>query len=123
MVGRYVEIRGDLQTTLLNPVSTSVDGTEATIELPKWLNGAFGLQVVGAMEQPLLQIVPRVDSLDVFTTNGVRLTGDGFVEGDSIYDFGGGMITDTDVSVSPIDVTNGPTSNEQVNLHSSPYLA
>ncbi len=100
VVGRYVDDSGNVQVTHLNPSSATADGTQATIQLPTWFNGAFGLQVVGAVAQPLLQIVPTIQSIDVYTTNGVRVDGRGFVENGSSYDYGGAVKTDTDGSVN-----------------------
>ena len=120
LVGRYVDNGGTVRTVLLNPASVNGDGTEATLTVPNYFNGAFDLNVVGASLSALLQVVPQVTSLDVTSATNWQLQGRGFVEGnDSVYAFAGGSATDTSTSGSPINVFNiggNASDNDAVNL-------
>ena len=103
-VVRYFDDNGNLRNVLLNPVSASADGTQATLELPAFANSAFGLQAVGASAQPLLQIVPTLSTIDVAGNDFIRIDGSGLVEGDGAYDFSGTVVTDPDVSSTNVNV-------------------
>ena len=51
----------------LNPNSANVEGTQATVILKDYYNGAFDLNVFGSAASQLLQIVPGPD----FPTAGI----------------------------------------------------
>jgi outer membrane protein assembly factor BamB len=70
--------------------------------VPSYANGAFSLQLFGSSTQPLLQIVPTVQSLDVQDRS--VLYGSGFVEGASSYSFAGTVVADTPAVGNAIDV-------------------
>ena len=112
-VVRYFDVSGNLRNVLLNPVSASADGTQATLELPAFANSAFGLQAVGTSAQPLLQIVPTLSTIDVAGNDFIRIDGSGLVEGDGAYDFSGTVVTDPDASGTNVNVF---TSSTRVDL-------
>ena len=119
LVVRYSDTSGNPQAVRLNPTSVNAEGSEAIVQLPAYVNDAYGLQVVGAANQPLLQIVPTVSRIDVDTTNRLRFYGSGFVEGDdSVYDLGGTTTTDTEGPGGVIDVFTG--NNDSVLLQPPP---
>ncbi|MHA4866064.1 Ig-like domain-containing protein [Duganella sp. PWIR1] len=97
---RYVGHDGAPAMLRLSPISASADGTEATLVLPDYANGAFALQMFGSASQPLLQIVPTLTSIDGTSA----LFGSGFVEGATTYQFAGSSVADTAVAAG-IDVS------------------
>ena len=112
----YRDVNGTSQTVLLNPLFAAADGTSATLVVPSYANGAFTLQVIGAVVAPRLQIVPVVTNIDVFTTNYADLRGAGFVEGHgSVYQIGSTLVTDMSVS-DALDVTGFNQINDRVIL-------
>jgi hypothetical protein len=121
-IGRYLDNSGNEQLVLLNPIAVNQVGTEATLLVPEYFNGVFEIARFGSTDKHLLQIVPTVSDVGVYTTNAVRLIGSGFVEGDGVIDFNGTVVNDTDVSSSPIDVTSNTVGNQRVNLSSPPLL-
>jgi len=103
---RYVDTNGALQLVQLSPSGAALDGSSATLLVPAYANGAFTLQVFGSAAQPLLQIVPTVQGVDV--QDRTVLLGSGFVEGASSYSFAGATVVDTGVDASTnVDVQNG----------------
>ncbi len=94
LVARYVNTSGTLRFERLNPNSANVDGTQATVILEDYYNGAYNLQVFGSDASHLLQIVPVIDQADINSTNSVSIGGDGFVEGASTYTFPGQTVVD-----------------------------
>jgi membrane-associated phospholipid phosphatase len=104
---RWTDQNGNVKTTLLQPISASADGTQATVVVPPFANGAFGLRMLGTNSQPLLQIVPTLTS--VLDGDTLRLAGSGFVEGASTYTIGGVNVTDssTATGVNVVLGTNG----------------
>ena len=108
-VVRYLDDSGNLRNVLVNPVSASADGTEATLELPAFANSAFGLQAVGASAQPLLQIVPTLSTIDVAGNDFIRVDGTGIAEGDGAYNFNGTVVTDPDASGTNVNVSRSGT--------------
>ena len=104
LVARYVDTNGDLLYEIIRPDSVNASGTEATVVVKDYYNGAFDLRVFGASHASLLQIVPVVISVDLRSNNFVQIDGGGFVEGDGAYTFSDQMIVDDNPSSSPIDV-------------------
>jgi hypothetical protein len=98
---RWTEVGGAQQMTRLSPSAVSADGTSATLILPIYANGAFSLQMLGSANQPLLQIVPTLTSIDV--QDRTVLFGSGFVEGGATYIFPGTNVTDAPANAN-IDV-------------------
>ena len=90
---RWVDINGALQMVRLSPSTAAADGTSATLVVPTYANGAFSLQLFGSSTQPLLQIVPTVQGIDV--QDRTVLFGSGFVEGAGVYSFAGANVADT----------------------------
>ena len=117
IVLRYFDNNGNVQVTVVNPSFVNADGTEASLEVPSFLNGAFELLIPGSANQPLLQVVPTISSIDITSSNQARLVGSGISEGDSSYNFVGGVLVDPDGSFNTVDVfSNG----SQVNLNALP---
>jgi len=113
---RFVDESGVRRMVLLNPASAVGDGTSATLVVPAFANGAFGLQVFGSASQPVLQVVPTITSADIaFNT---VLFGSGLVEGAGTYNFSGNSATDTPADGSTnIDVlSDASIQNRRVNL-------
>lgn len=107
---------------LLNPSSVNAGGTQATVAVPGYFNGAFTLRVFGSSFTPTLQVVPVVTTVTVTGTHQLNLTGKGFVEGNnSVYNLAGTQVTDTSTSSTPIDVYYYSSyDNTGVNLSSLP---
>jgi len=120
VVGRYISDDGIEGIYLLNPTSTSVGGTSATVLIPDFFNGVFALNVVGSSSSPLLQIVPVLTSIQVRESYSkgtfTILAGTGFVSGnESVYAFGDELVTDGDV-----DFFSGGSPPQSVTLSPSP---
>ncbi|NML45874.1 phosphatase PAP2 family protein [Ramlibacter sp. G-1-2-2] len=117
---RWTDINGNPVMTKLSPTNASADGTRATLILPRDANGVFGLQVFGSTTQPLLQIVPVLDSYDV---SGTTLTvfGGGLVEGGSSYAFPGSTIVDasTDSNTDVYYNSDFSAQNGRVNFNNT----
>ncbi len=90
---------GETTYRILNPIYASPDGKTAILQVPKDANGAFGLQILGADLQPLLQIVPTIESYDV--SSHLYIYGSGFVEGALTAKFAGGEQKDTVANDKP----------------------
>lgn len=114
---RWVNSAGAPQVLVLKPERVASDGTSATLAVPAKANGAFALQILGAPNAPVLQVVPRLSAYEDFGA-GV-LSGAGLVEGSSTYRFAGATVTDLDKEGSA-DVQD---DNGRVRLGSSalPY--
>jgi hypothetical protein len=111
---RYLESgSGAVRMVRLNPSAAAPDGTSATLTVPDYANGAFTVQVLGASFQPLLQVVPVVDSFDV--NGNLYLYGRGFVEADARYQFAGATVTDSAAGSGP-DVYHSGGENRAVNF-------
>ncbi|MEY2842731.1 MAG: hypothetical protein RI920_768, partial [Pseudomonadota bacterium] len=97
-------ISGDVQTVKLSPSAVSADGRSATLIVPQYANGVYGLQLFGSASQPKLQIVPTVSSVDI--QDRTVVFGSGFVEGQSSYSFAGANVSDVeaDNATNTIDV-------------------
>ena len=117
VVMRYVDDNGNLRAIIVNPSFVNADGSEANLEVPNFLNGAFELLIPGSANQPLLQVVPTISSVDITSTNRAFLVGSGIGEGDGSYNFVGGTLVDPDGSSSTVDVFSSST---QVNLNPLP---
>ncbi|CAN7346405.1 Ig-like domain-containing protein [Pseudoduganella sp. LjRoot289] len=95
---RYTDYNGAPAMLRLHPESALANGTEATLLVPLEANGAFTLQMLGSSAQPLLQIVPTIDSFSAAGT----LLGSGFVEGATQYGIPGlAVITDSATTAGP----------------------
>ena len=81
MAAQYLDGNGNPRLVLLNPNSVNADGTQASLTLPSYLNGAFALRVLGAAAEPVLQIVPLLAAVTPNNQNDLTLRGEGFVEG------------------------------------------
>ena len=90
---------GAVQYDLQTVVAAAPNGTGATVLVPKSANGVFALQVLGATVQPVLQIVPTIQSYDV--SSHLYVYGSGFVEGALTATFAGGEQKDTATNVQP----------------------
>ena len=90
---RYTDYSGNLEMVRLSPSDAAADGTSATLVVPEVANGAFTLQVLGSASQPLLQIVPVLESYD--ENGSLNLYGAGFVEGASTFTLSGASYVDT----------------------------
>ncbi len=99
---RWVDNSGVQQVTVLSPVAASADGTRATLVLPLYANGAFGLQVFGSGSQPMLQVVPKLTGVEA--DGRTLLLGSGFVEGATVYGFPGTAVADTAGDGGEVDV-------------------
>jgi uncharacterized protein YjiK len=95
-IGSYY---GETVHRILNPIYAAPDGKTAILQLPKDANGAFALQILGSGLQPMLQIVPTIESYDV--SNHLYVYGSGFVEGALTAKFAGGEQKDTATNVQP----------------------
>jgi hypothetical protein len=106
----------DLQTVL----AAGANGTSASVVVPRSANGAFGVQLLGASVQPMLQIVPTIQSYDV--SSHLYVYGTGFVEGALTASFAGGEQKDTSPVGNPgpdIYSRNG-IDNSVVRLNGEP---
>ena len=91
---RWMDSAGTLQVSVLQPERVAGNGASATLVVPDNANGAFALQILGAPDSPVLQIVPR---LLAYEDSGANvLSGAGLVEGASTYRFTGVTLTDLD---------------------------
>jgi hypothetical protein len=99
---RWSDISGNPQMVRLSPSAVAADGSSATLIVPPYANGVFGLQLFGSASQPLLQIVPTLTSVDI--QDRTVLFGSGFVEGASSYSFAGASVADTPADANTIDV-------------------
>ena len=99
---RYTANDGNVYWELRNPNFANAQGTEATLELPNYYNGAFSVRRLGSGQEQVLQIVPRVDSIEVNGANSAMVRGQGFQEGNnSVYQFAGGQVVDADAGSGP----------------------
>ena len=101
----YVDSGGVGRVVVLTPVAASGNGTQATVVIPPGANGVGKLQVFGSSTQPVLQIVPVLNTVAANGSNLV-LNGAGFVEGAGTYKVGGASVVDSSVTAGP-DVTYG----------------
>ncbi len=85
---------GALRALRMSPDSVAEDGASATLALPGYVNGAVRMQVLGSSAQPLLQVVPVINSFDVSGSN-LYIYGGGFVEGGSTIGFAGATMVDS----------------------------
>jgi hypothetical protein len=113
---RYVDGSGATRMVNLNPIAAASDGTSATLVIPTYANGVFALQMLGASGQPLLQVVPVLDSYNV-SGGTLQLFGRGLMEGNNTrYQFAGDTLTDTAADSGP-DVFYGRAfDNDTVNI-------
>jgi large repetitive protein len=112
---RYVDSSGLEQMVLLNPVAAAEDGTSVTLVVPTYANGAFALRMLGASGQPVLQVVPVLDSYNI-SGGTLQLFGRGLMEGNNAsYRFAGTTLTDTAANDGP-DVYGYYVENGTVNL-------
>ena len=114
---RFVDINGAVQMVKLSPSTAAADGSSATLIVPQYANGAFTVQVFGAAEQRLLQIVPTLTGIDV--QDRTVLFGSGFVEGAGSYSFAGVSVSDSAAVGNDIDVYYDQASQNQ---NGSAYL-
>ena len=111
---RYVDSGGIQRMVLLNPTVAAGDGSSATLVVPGYANGAFGLQMLGASGQPLLQVVPTLSGYNVSGTT-LQLYGSGLVEANASYQLAGASVSDTLSTAGP-DVFYSGVDNAGVNL-------
>lgn len=112
---RWTDSVGEVRYSLLQPTSVNAEGTQAVVTIPAHANGAFGLHLIGTGSQPLLQIVPTLQTV----TDGdtvLLLRGSGFVEGASRYALGGSVVDDTAVNGSVDVQPNNGVENAQARL-------
>jgi hypothetical protein len=107
---RWVDVNGLTKYAVMNPVSVSADGSRATVLVPAFANGAFGVGLLGSASQPLLQIVPTLASAT--ESSQLALQGSGFVEGNSTYSFGGRVVVDSSITagVNVVQGVGGPNT-------------
>ena len=105
----YRDPNGVNRSLLVHTVFASTDHTMAQIVVPDLANGLFPVRALGSSFAPQLQIVPQVERVAVEAGSGtippmIRLTGRGFFEGDSSYQFGPSTVFDAELGLGP-DVT------------------
>ena len=119
----YTPSGGGVNYQILNPATAAADGTSATLVVPNYANGLTQLELLGASNPPVLQVVPVLSSFDVSSTNTLRLFGLGLQEGGGAtpitYNFSGGSVSDTTSGSGPDVYSNGP-DNSAVYLPSEP---
>ena len=111
---RYVDSGGIQRMVLLNPSAAASDGSSATLVVPGYANGAFGLQMLGASGQPLLQVVPTLSGYNVSGTT-LQLFGSALVEANASYQLAGANVSDTLSTAGP-DVFFSGVDNAGVNI-------
>lgn len=99
---RYTDINGDIQSANLVPSVVAADGSNATLTVPLFANGAFMLKLAATTNQALLQIVPTIADIDI--QDRTVIFGSGFVEGASVYRFAGAVVGDSTIDTNNIDV-------------------
>jgi membrane-associated phospholipid phosphatase len=111
---RYRDPNGVDKSLLVNPVFANVDHTMAQLVVPDVANGIFPVRTLGSTFAPQLQVVPQLEQVKVepaFVPDGaqVHLTGHGFFEGDSAYQFGPSTVFDAELFLGP-DVVGANTA-------------
>ena len=101
---RWSDNNGNPQMTRLSPSAAAADGSSATLIIPGYANGAYSLQLFGSITQPLLQIVPTLERIDI--QDRTVLFGSGFVEGTGDYAFSGAAVADSAALGNDIDVSS-----------------
>ncbi|WP_404710694.1 Ig-like domain-containing protein [Sphingomonas sp. MMS24-J13] len=115
----YLDSQGVQIWTTLFPSAAKADGTSATLTIPGFANGAFGLQVFGSSALPVLQIVPVISSVNS-SGNTLSLNGGGFVEGATTYKIANASVVDAQINDGP-NVTGGYTGAYNGNYYQNYY--